>query len=147
MLAAGLSVSALALSGCAPGDFGDGGSASEDSTTLKVWSWQAASSTDWESVFDVYEEANPGVTVEFEGFQATEYNQLLSTGLAGRDGPDVAMIRAYGGAQGPIQADQLVPIDDVEEFGCVVEADLIEPAAGHRDGVMMQTYQRVQGVR
>ena len=135
MLAAGLSVSALALSGCAPGDFGDGGSASEDSTTLKVWSWQAASSTDWESVFDVYEEANPGVTVEFEGFQATEYNQLLSTGLAGRDGPDVAMIRAYGGAQGPIQADQLVPIDDVVEGLDQYDPTVLQAAQGREDGL------------
>ncbi|WP_105033670.1 ABC transporter substrate-binding protein [Cryobacterium aureum] len=133
MLAAGLSASALALAGCAPGDAGS--DAGGDSTTLKVWSWQAASSPDWERIFDVYEDANPGITVEFEGFQATEYNQLLSTGLAGRDGPDVAMIRAYGGAQGPIQAGQLTPIDDVVDGLDLFEPTVLQAAQGREDGV------------
>jgi hypothetical protein len=39
-----------------------------------------------------------------------------------------------------------VPVDDLEELGCVVEADLIEPAAAHGHRVMMQAHERVQVV-
>jgi raffinose/stachyose/melibiose transport system substrate-binding protein len=73
------------------------------------------------------------VTIDFEGFQSTEYNQVLATGLQGRDGPDVAMVRAYGGVQAAIEAGQLVPID-----GKVGGLDQFDPtvlaaAQGRRD--------------
>ncbi|WP_265521770.1 ABC transporter substrate-binding protein [Oerskovia flava] len=125
----------LALAACAPGGSSDTpqGADGED-VTLTIWSWQAQNAGDWERVFDVYEEANPGVTIEFEGFQATEYNQLLSTGLAGRDGPDVAMIRAYGGAQAPIDAGQLVPIDDVVDGLDAYDPTILQAAQGRADG-------------
>ncbi|WP_167138619.1 extracellular solute-binding protein [Diaminobutyricimonas sp. TR449] len=134
MLVGGVAASALALVGCAPGEVGGGEASDGEETTLTIWSWQAQSSADWERVFDVYEEANPNITIEFEGFEATEYNQLLSTGLAGRDGPDVAAIRAYGGAQGPIQAGQLVAIDDIVDGLDQYDPIVLQAAQGREDG-------------
>ncbi|MBD5786445.1 extracellular solute-binding protein [Cellulosimicrobium terreum] len=137
-VAAATLATALAITACAPG----GGSASQDGggggadgdVTLTVWSWQAQSSSDWDKIFDVYEESHPGVTIDFEGYQPTEYNQILATGLAGRDGPDVAMLRAYGGAQAPIEAGQLVPIDDSVDGLDAFEPTILQAAQGRTDG-------------
>ena len=132
-LTAGILVTGLAVAGCAPaassGEAGDG-----EKVTLKVWSWQASSSPKWEAVFDVYEKAHPGVTVEFEGYQPTEYNQILATGLEGSDGPDIAMLRAYGGIQSAIQSEQLVPIDDVIDGLDQFDPTVLRAAQSKEDG-------------
>lgn len=130
---AGLLVTGLAVAGCAPA--ASSGSAGEgDDVTLKIWSWQASSSPKWEAVFDVYEESHPGVTIEFEGFQPTEYNQILATGLEGSDGPDIAMLRAYGGAQAAIQSEQVIPIDDVVDGLDKFDPTVLRAAQGREDG-------------
>lgn len=125
---AGILVTGLAVAGCAPA------SDSGDDVTLTIWSWQASSSPKWEAVFDVYEEANPGVTIQFEGYQPTEYNQILATGLEGSDGPDIAMLRAYGGVQPAIQSEQVVPIDDIVDGLDQFEPTVLRAAQGLEDG-------------
>src|SRR5690554_4877346 len=95
LLAAGIvAATTIALSACASGT---SPTESSDDVTLKVWSWRTEDVEQYNRIFDVYEKANPGVTIEFEAFLNTEYNQLLTTGLSGSDGPDVAMVRSYGG--------------------------------------------------
>jgi len=126
---AAIAAGSVALAGCAPA------ASSGDDVTLTVWSWQASTSSDWERVFDVYEEANPGVTIRFEGYQPTEYNQILATGLEGSDGPDVAMLRAYGGAQNAIQSGQIVPIDDEVDGLDQFDPTVLQAAQGREDGV------------
>lgn len=83
-----------------------------DDVTLTVWSWRPEDEDAYNTIFDVYEEANPGVTVEFVPFVNTDYNNILSTGLTGDGGPDVAQVRSYGGVQPMIEAGQLVALDD-----------------------------------
>jgi ABC-type sugar transport system, periplasmic component len=129
-------VSALGLVACAPsGPASDPQSSADgEKITLKVWSWQASTATEWQKVFDVYTETHPNVSIKFEGFQATEYNQLLATGLQGNDGPDVAMIRAYGGAQAAIQAGQLVEIGDKIDGLDSIDPTVLRAAEGREDG-------------
>jgi raffinose/stachyose/melibiose transport system substrate-binding protein len=140
VLLAGLAVGALTLSACVPSSSssssgGDGGTAAPgEEVTLKVWSWQASTAPAWERIFDVYEDENPGITIEFEGFQPTEYNQILATGLEGSDGPDVPMLRAYGGVQSAIRAGQLVPIDDDVEGLDQFDPTVLRAAQGQDDG-------------
>ena len=135
---AGLVVGALALSACAPssdapasGEQTGGG----DDVTLTVWSWQAATAPAWEAIFDTYEESHPGITVEFEGFQPTEYNQILATGLEGSDGPDVPMLRAYGGVQNAIRAGQLDPIGDDVDGLDQFDPTVLRASEGQEDGL------------
>ncbi len=128
--------SALLLSACAPsansGD--DDTAATEEDVTLTVWSWRTEDVEAYNTIFDVFEEQNPGITVEFEAFQNTEYNQILTTGLAGSDGPDVPMVRAYGQLQPNIEAGQLEPIDgEVEGLDAIAES-VIAGAKGKDDG-------------
>lgn len=83
-----------------------------DAVTLTVWSWRPEDEDAYNTIFDVYEEANPGVTVEFVPFVNTDYNNILSTGLTGDGGPDLAQVRSYGGVQPMIEAGQLLALDD-----------------------------------
>lgn len=131
--AAVLAASALALSACAP-SASSGGSSAADDVTLKVWSWRTEDVDAYNRIFDVFEEQNPGITVEFEAFQNTEYNQILTTGLAGSDGPDVPMVRAYGQLQPNIEAGQLEPIDGEVEGFDEIAPSVLAGAKGKEDG-------------
>jgi raffinose/stachyose/melibiose transport system substrate-binding protein len=133
-LAAG---SALMLSGCAPTASPNTVASTEEAgedVTLKVWSWRTEDIEKYNKIFDVYEKANPGVTVEFEAFQNTEYNQILTTGLAGSDGPDIPMVRAYGQLQPNIVAGQLEPIDGKVKGLDKIAPSVLAGAVGKDDG-------------
>ncbi len=92
-----LTAGALALAACAPATDSsspsgtDGG---DDDVTLTVWSWRTEDVAKYDAIFDVYEKAHPGVTIDFQAFKNTEYAQILTTGLTGSDGPDVVMVQA-----------------------------------------------------
>jgi raffinose/stachyose/melibiose transport system substrate-binding protein len=105
----------------------------QDDVTVTVWSWRTEDEDAYNEIFDVYEEANPGVTVEFVPFVATEYNNILATGLTGEGGPDVVQLRAYGGVQPLIEAGQLMPLDDVASLENFTDA-LLKGATGLQDG-------------
>ena len=139
-----IGIAALVLTGCAPSSSEPAATstASSGSTataepvepvTLTVWSWRTEDVEKYNAIFDVYEAANPGVTVEFEAFLNTEYNQLLATGLEGSDGPDLAMVRAYGGVQPLIEAGQLLAVDGLVDTSAV-EQSLLAAATGKTDG-------------
>lgn len=66
---------------------------------LTFWSWRQEDRAAYEQFIETFEAANPGITVTFETFEATNYNTILSTALAGGTGPDVMMVRAYGGLE------------------------------------------------
>lgn len=138
-----IGIAALVLTGCAPtsqepaATSTSGGSTATaepvEPVTLSVWSWRTEDVEKYNRIFDVYEAANPGVTVEFEAFLNTEYNQILATGLEGSDGPDLAMVRAYGGVQPLIEAGQLLPVDGLVDTSAV-EQSLLAAATGQSDG-------------
>ncbi|UXN75723.1 extracellular solute-binding protein [Devosia sp. A8/3-2] len=50
------------------------------------------------------------MTVTFETFEAANYNTILSTALAGGTGPDLMMVRAYGGMENVASAGYLEPL-------------------------------------
>lgn len=128
VLAAGVATAIVALlAACAP-------SQSESSgVTLTVWSWRPEDVEAYNKIFDVYEEANPGVTVEFKAFKATEYNQILATGLAGSDGPDIPQVRSFGDLQPTVAAGSLVALDDEIDFS-EWDPNLMATALGAEDG-------------
>jgi raffinose/stachyose/melibiose transport system substrate-binding protein len=132
--AALLAGSALMLSACAPSASSGDEAASGDEVTLKVWSWRTEDVEAYNKIFDVFEEEHPNITVEFEAFQNTEYNQILTTGLAGSDGPDVPMVRAYGQLQPNIEAGQLEPIDGEVDGLDGIAPSVLAGAKGKADG-------------
>ena len=77
---------------------------------LTFWSWRQEDRAAYEQFIETFEAANPGITVTFETFEATNYNTILSTALAGGTGPDVMMVRAYGGLENVAVAGYLEPL-------------------------------------
>jgi len=100
-----------ALAACAPSNGGSDSGGGDGGTTLTVWSWRVEDEAAYTKIFDAYEKAHPGVTVNFKAFKATEYNKILATGLAGSDGPDVPQVRSYGQLQTTVASGSLVPLD------------------------------------
>jgi raffinose/stachyose/melibiose transport system substrate-binding protein len=66
---------------------------------LTFWSWRQEDRAQYEQFIDAFEAENPGITITFETFEATNYNTILATALAGGSGPDLMMVRAYGGME------------------------------------------------
>jgi raffinose/stachyose/melibiose transport system substrate-binding protein len=79
---------------------------------LDFWSWRQEDRAQYEALIDVFEAANPGITVNFQAHEAANYNTILSTALAGGEGPDVMMVRAYGAFETVAGAGYLMPIDE-----------------------------------
>lgn len=77
---------------------------------LSFWSWRQEDRAAYEQFIDTFEAANPGITVNFQTFEAANYNTILSTALAGGTGPDVMMVRAYGGLENVAAAGYLEPL-------------------------------------
>jgi raffinose/stachyose/melibiose transport system substrate-binding protein len=92
---------------------------------LTFWSWRQEDRAAYGQFIDTFEAANPGITVKFETFEATNYNTILSTALAGGTGPDVMMVRAYGGLENVASAGYLEPLS-TETVPAL--ADFAEPA-------------------
>lgn len=101
--------SAVVLSGCATTEQPAG-----DPVSLTMWTWSNEAREALEGgVLDVFEEANPGIEVEVLTQPDKDYQTLLTTGLAGSGGPDVAAIRSYGVISSFAESGNLTPLDDV----------------------------------
>lgn len=126
---------ALALTACSPSSDNNASSSETgaDKTTLTVWSWRVEDAAAYNKIFDVYEKAHKGVTVNFKPFKATEYNKILATGLAGSDGPDVPQVRSYGQLQTTVASGSLVPLDDKVDLSGWDE-NVVASAKGKEDG-------------
>ncbi|MCC5580081.1 extracellular solute-binding protein [Microtetraspora sp. AC03309] len=139
-IAGAIGVLAVALAACAPGGGASGGTsdggdkADAGKVTLSLWSWRVEDVKAYEKILATFEESHPKIHVEFKPFQATEYNNILATGMSGSGGPDVAQLRAYGGLQPLVEADQLLPLDGKVDALSGFDAKLLEGAKGHKDG-------------
>ncbi|WP_313057366.1 extracellular solute-binding protein [Agrobacterium cavarae] len=81
---------------------------------LTFWTWRQEDKAEYEKLFADFNKANPDITVKFEAFEATSYNTVLSTALAGGKGPDLMMTRTYGGIESLAGAGYLMPLDDTK---------------------------------
>ena len=103
--------SALALSACsgapAPG-------APSEPVTLTIWTWSNEAREAFEGgIIDAFEKAHSDIQVEVLVQPDKDYQTLLTTGLAGSGGPDVAAIRSYGVITSFADSGNLEPLDDV----------------------------------
>ena len=125
----------VALAACSPSSPSkeSGGSGDSKNVTLSVWSWRTEDVAAYNAIFAVYEKAHPGTKVDFKSFKNTEYNLILTTGLAGSKGPDVAQVRSYGQLQPTIASKSLLPLDDVVDLSSW-DANVVKSAKGKDDG-------------
>ena len=78
---------------------------------LTFWSWRQEDKAVYEELIKTFEAENPGITVKLESFEAANYNTILSTALAGGTGPDLMMVRAFGGLETIASGGYLMPLD------------------------------------
>lgn len=130
--AVGLAAAAVALTACAPSSNSEGDN-STDTEKLTVWSWRTEDVAAYNKIFDVYEKKHPGLTIEFKAFKNTEYNQILTTGLTGDGGPDVAQVRAYGQLQPFVEGGNLLALDDKIDGLKDFSDDVIAGSRGKKD--------------
>lgn len=122
-LVAGLLV--VGASACAPpapgGGSDDGGSDSAEGQEITAWGWNQDEA--WKKSVEAFNESHPEIKVTYRGFKAEEYNTILQTGLSGKEGPDVMMLRSYGGLDVVSSAGSLAPVgDEVPELDGFNEA-------------------------
>ena len=124
---------ALVVTACSPSSSGSSSTGDDGKVTLTVWSWRVEDEAAYTKIFDAYEKAHPGVTVDFKAFKATEYNKILATGLAGSSGPDVPQVRSYGQLQGTVASGSLLPLDGKVDLSGWDE-NVVASAKGKEDG-------------
>jgi raffinose/stachyose/melibiose transport system substrate-binding protein len=84
---------------------------------LNFWTWRAEDKAQYEQYIDAFEAANPGITVTFSSYESTNYFSALSTSLTGGTGPDVMMVRSYGGLETISNGGFLLPLDETNVPG------------------------------
>ncbi len=92
---------------------------------ISFWSWRQEDRAQYQAIIDAFEAQHPGITVNFEAFEAANYNTILSTALAGDSGPDVMMVRAHGAFETVAGGGYLMALSDENVPGLM---DLPEPA-------------------
>jgi raffinose/stachyose/melibiose transport system substrate-binding protein len=134
----GLAVAALvslvfSMVSCSPGGSGGSDGDSGDKVALKVWGWRQEDVAAYKKIFGIYEDAHPGVSVEYVPYKADEYDTILRTGLAGKNGPDVAQLRSYGLLQPLVASKSVLPLDDeITELGSFSDP-ILDGARGEKD--------------
>lgn len=83
-------------------------------TELTFWTWRQEDKAEYEKLFAAFTKTNPDITIKFEAFEATSYNTVLSTALAGGKGPDLMMTRTYGGIESLAGAGYLMALDETK---------------------------------
>ncbi|MET7461693.1 extracellular solute-binding protein [Nonomuraea sp. NPDC005501] len=130
-LAAAAVALAMAVTACAPSTTTR---ADDGKTTLSVWGWGPEANFD--KMFAEYEKLHPGVDVDARSFTtSTEYDTILSTGLAGDSGPDLAWLRAGPQLQPLVEAGRLLPLDTKDVPGLAsFDEGVLRAAKGDKDG-------------
>lgn len=108
-----IAVSAITLTSCAVAP--SSGADADGDATLTVMAWaNAEEAADYEAAFDVFEEKNPGVTVNLEYSDVGSYFDKLNTKYAAGSPPDVMFL--VGRNLGEYTArDALLDLDDHAE--------------------------------
>jgi len=135
----------LGFSLVATGCSGSAGAAGPGSTTLTLWTWSNEARTAFEGgISNAFEAANPGIQLEVLVQPDKDYQTLLTTGLSGSGGPDVAAIRSYGVISSFADSGNLVALDDVVSDWSVFSKLAMTGASSRTDGKIYAVPQGVQ---
>jgi len=101
------SLSALAMAGCSAGS-SDG--------PVSVYSWRQEDGDGYRKIFDIFTQAHADITVKFEPFNSTDYDQILATAMQSGDNLDLIQLRPYAGGREIADTGDLAPLDDMAEL-------------------------------
>jgi raffinose/stachyose/melibiose transport system substrate-binding protein len=133
--------SAVILAGCS----GTPASTGTEPVTLTIWTWSNEAREALEGgIIDAFEKENAGIQLEVLVQPDKDYQTLLTTGLAGSGGPDVAAIRSYGVISSFADSGNLVPLDDVVADWTGFSELALAGASSRTDGKIYAVPQGVQ---
>jgi multiple sugar transport system substrate-binding protein len=114
LIAAGAVTAALAmtLAGCA-GTSDSGGSDANGKTTLRVSVWNYKQTPEFKALFDAFEKANPDITIQPVDILAANYEDKVTTMLAGGDTTDIITVKNLTDYAGYAQKKQFVDVSDL----------------------------------
>jgi raffinose/stachyose/melibiose transport system substrate-binding protein len=113
----------------APADNNGSPSASEEEVKLVMYSWRPEDRPIYEKIIAEFENQNPNITIDFQPFQSTEYNTILTNSLVGGSGPDIVQLRPYEGIKSIADNDYLVALDNVAGVANI-NTDFLDAARG-----------------
>ncbi|MEI3614266.1 ABC transporter substrate-binding protein [Pseudogracilibacillus sp. SO30301A] len=85
----------------------------EDTVELEMYSWRTEDRSAYEEIIEEFENENPGIKVNFQPYESTEYNTILTNSLVSGTGPDIVQLRPYSGSRTIADNGYLLPLDDV----------------------------------
>lgn len=106
-----ITVATLSLAACSGGS----GDAAEPGgpVTLTLSGWALDTTPEFQLLADAFSKKNPDVTVEVTGYDAADYNTLLTTDLAAGSGPDIITQKEVKYLPTLVEGGQLLDVSDV----------------------------------
>jgi raffinose/stachyose/melibiose transport system substrate-binding protein len=100
--------------------------------TVTIWSWREDDVQVWQESAEALQETWPGLAVEVEVSDATEFGTKVSTAMQGGQGPDIITTRAGEGYFRPYaEANMFVPLTDkVPGLADIAEGTLGQVSSG-----------------
>ncbi len=90
---------------------------------LSFWSWRQEDVQAYNEMIAEFEKTHPDIKVTFTAHEAKSYNTILTTALAGGEGPDIMHTRSYGSLETIAKPGYLEPLDGK------VDLSLISPTS------------------
>lgn len=94
-------------------------------TELDFWSWRQEDVKAYNEIIAAFEEQNPDIKVTFTAHEATSYNTILTTALAGGAGPDIMHTRSYGSLEAIAAPGYLEPLDGQIDLSALSADELL----------------------
>lgn len=110
------------------------GDSNVDAVELEMYSWRTEDRAAYEEIIAAFEEENPDIKINFQPYESTEYNTILTNALVSGTGPDIVQLRPYSGSRTIADNDYLVPLNDINGIDDFDESYL-EAARGSDDNV------------
>lgn len=81
---------------------------------LVMYSWRAEDRDMYEKAIAKFNETYPHITIDFQPFQSTEYNTILSNALMSGTAPDLLQLRPYAGGRSIADNGYLLALDELD---------------------------------
>lgn len=94
-------------------------------TTLDFWSWRQEDVKAYNEIIAEFEKSHPSIKVNYTAHEATSYNTILTTALAGGSGPDIIHTRSYGSLENIAKPGYLEPLDGQVDLSLLSADELL----------------------
>jgi len=113
LIAAGTVAAALVLAGCAgtPTSSSDNGGSGKTTLSISVWNYKQT--PEFKALFDAFEKANPNITIQPVDILAANYEDKVTTMLAGGDTTDIITVKNLTDYAGYAAKKQFVDVKDL----------------------------------